>query len=401
MTWDSLAFQPEFTATASNVGFVWSNDIGGHYGGYRDDELAARWVQQGVFSPIMRLHSSNSRWASKEPWLYRTEFAHSMRRFLRLRHGMMPYLYSASVGAALEDEPVVRPLYWTFPQREEAYGKPNQYYFGPSLVVAPIVCPRDKRTNLAAVDVWVPPGRHVDIHSGVIYDGNREVRMYRDIDHLPLLAPEGTIIPLDDAGDAIGNGCTNPAGYVVLVVVGKDGRFIIHEDTSDDENPPPDSEAAPREIKVVYEQAGGKLTIKTRGHKKSFTIRFLSLTASSFASEVTLKVDGDEQSFASDPVVDQSGDMPGLVIQLPTIEAKEFVVDLGADPQLTPVESTRHTEAIVLNAQMDMNIKDKVWSAITADKPVGVRVGQLMSLGLDEELVNPLLEHLVADSRQK
>lgn len=74
VTWESLAFQPEFTATASNIGYGWwSHDIGGHILGYRDDELVTRWVQLGVFSPVMRLHSSNSRWMSKQPWLYRKE----------------------------------------------------------------------------------------------------------------------------------------------------------------------------------------------------------------------------------------------------------------------------------------------------------------------------------------
>ena len=58
ISWDSLDFQPYFTATASNVGYGWwSHDIGGHMKGTKDDELATRWVQLGVFSPINRLHS--------------------------------------------------------------------------------------------------------------------------------------------------------------------------------------------------------------------------------------------------------------------------------------------------------------------------------------------------------
>ncbi|KAG5932418.1 hypothetical protein E4U60_005262 [Claviceps pazoutovae] len=52
MTWNSLKFQPEFTAIASNVGYGWcSHDIGGHMGGSRDDKMATRWLQYGVFSP--------------------------------------------------------------------------------------------------------------------------------------------------------------------------------------------------------------------------------------------------------------------------------------------------------------------------------------------------------------
>lgn len=59
ITWESLDFQPYFTATASNIGYGWwSHDIGGHMMGYKNDELSLRWLQLGVFSPIMRLHST-------------------------------------------------------------------------------------------------------------------------------------------------------------------------------------------------------------------------------------------------------------------------------------------------------------------------------------------------------
>ena len=69
VTWESLAFQPQFTATASNIGYGWwSHDIGGHMFGYRNEELEARWYQLGAFSPINRLHSSNSPFSGKEPW---------------------------------------------------------------------------------------------------------------------------------------------------------------------------------------------------------------------------------------------------------------------------------------------------------------------------------------------
>ena len=74
ITWESLDFQPYFTATASNIGYGWwSHDIGGHMMGYKNDELALRWLQLGVFSPIMRLHSSCSEFNGKEPWRYRNK----------------------------------------------------------------------------------------------------------------------------------------------------------------------------------------------------------------------------------------------------------------------------------------------------------------------------------------
>src|SRR5215469_2514183 len=63
----SLEFQPEFTNCAANIGYGWrSHDIGGHMQGIKDDELATRWVQYGVFSPIMRLHSRSRDYATMQ-----------------------------------------------------------------------------------------------------------------------------------------------------------------------------------------------------------------------------------------------------------------------------------------------------------------------------------------------
>ncbi|MDS5386307.1 glycoside hydrolase family 31 protein [Streptococcus pneumoniae] len=71
ISWNSLRFQPYFTATASNIGYSWwSHDIGGHMLGDYDEELQTRWLQFGVFSPITRLHSSRSPFNSKEPWFF-------------------------------------------------------------------------------------------------------------------------------------------------------------------------------------------------------------------------------------------------------------------------------------------------------------------------------------------
>ena len=69
VTWASLEFQPYFTATAANVAFGWwSHDIGGHCGGVEEPELYARWVQLGVFSPILRLHSTKNPFHDRRPW---------------------------------------------------------------------------------------------------------------------------------------------------------------------------------------------------------------------------------------------------------------------------------------------------------------------------------------------
>jgi hypothetical protein len=71
ISWESLDFQPEFTATASTIGFgLWSHDIGGHFFGSKNNEPYTRWIQSGIWSPILRLHSSLNPFLTKEPWVF-------------------------------------------------------------------------------------------------------------------------------------------------------------------------------------------------------------------------------------------------------------------------------------------------------------------------------------------
>ena len=145
VTWESLDFQPYFTANASNIGYGWwSHDIGGHMCGFKDGEMALRWLQFGVFSPIMRLHSTNNRFNSKEPWRYGPEIAAAMGAFLRLRHRLIPYTYTMNRRAALESVPLCEPMYYRDPDQWEAYRVPNQYRFGSELLVCPITRPADR-----------------------------------------------------------------------------------------------------------------------------------------------------------------------------------------------------------------------------------------------------------------
>ncbi|PNY26304.1 Uncharacterized protein TCAP_03771 [Tolypocladium capitatum] len=397
-TWESLRFQPEFTATASNIGYGWwSHDIGGHMHGYRDDELATRWLQYGAFSPILRLHSSNSPWASKEPWLYRAEYAAVMCDFLRFRHRLVPYLYTMNVSGAVCGEPLVQPLYWRFPSTEAAYDRPNEYYFGSNLVVAPIVRPRDKRTNLAMADVWVPPGRHVDVFTGLVYDGNRNIQMYRNLQAVPLLAPEGSIIPLDkDVQPA--NGCANPQGFEVYVVVGGDGEFTILEDLRDDSGQTANGHVKThREIKVGFSQGPGRLT--TAGTGRDWVFRFLSLMTVPDKLQVT--VNGSAVC-GFEVTVEEYPNVPGLVVKIPGACAGqgEVAIDLGPQPQPSVLDVTARLRPLVLDFQIEFTLKDKMWEIIESAQPLSSKIGCLMGLDLDSSLVGPLLEVMVSDGRQ-
>lgn len=131
ITWESLDFQPYFTATTFNIGYSWwSREIGGHMWGYRDDELITRWIQLGVFSPINRLHSSNSCFIRKEPWCFEEKTENIIKNWLRLRHRLFLYIYTMNYRTHTELEPLVQPMYYTYPKNSAAYEVKNQIFFG-------------------------------------------------------------------------------------------------------------------------------------------------------------------------------------------------------------------------------------------------------------------------------
>lgn len=222
ISWDSLKFQPYFTATASNIGYCWwSHDIGGHMLGVYDEELQIRWIELGVFSPIMRIHSSASEFNHKEPWNYSMETEAIVTKYMRLRHKLIPYLYTMNWLLYKNGTPPIMPMYYEYPDDIDAYEIKNQYMFGSQLMVLPITS-KCCELNLAKEKIWFPEGIYIDFMTGMIYDGNRMSYVYRRKDEIPVFMKAGAIVPLDDLEH------TNQ--MEVYVASGADGMFELYED---------------------------------------------------------------------------------------------------------------------------------------------------------------------------
>ncbi len=229
VSWASLEFQPYFTATASNVAFGWwSHDIGGHMGGIEEPELYARWVQLGVFSPILRLHSTANPFHERRPWGYGEDVFRVARNAMQLRHTLIPYIYSMAWRTTQEAIPLVTPLYYWHGDRNEAYHCRNQFRFGSELMVAPFVTPRNAETNLSRHTAWLPEGDWFDFTTGEHFAGDRTVTLYGTLDDTPVLAHAGGIVPL---GPLVGwGGVENPQELTVYAFPGADGAFTLYED---------------------------------------------------------------------------------------------------------------------------------------------------------------------------
>ncbi len=229
-TWASLDFQPFFTASAANIGYAcWSHDIGGHMHGKTDPELTTRWVQFGTFSPILRLHSSCNPFIEKEPWKFPAEKAAVIKQFLRLRHQLVPWLYSQNLRSCEQGEMLLRPMYFAVPEDGAAYQAGNQYMLGDCMTVRPVTAPLDREAQLAPADVFLPEGLWTDFLTGDRYTGGRKLAMYRPLEQIPVLVKAGGILPLD--GDEIpANGTPLPANLRLRFFAGADGVSELAED---------------------------------------------------------------------------------------------------------------------------------------------------------------------------
>ena len=231
-TWRALAFEPYFTATAANVGFdYWSHDIGGHIPGPVAPELYARWIQFGTFSPILRTHTTKNASAERRIWSYPPEFADVMRDAFQLRYAMIPYIYTAARRTYDSGVALVHPLYYDWPDADQAYAFPDEYGFGPDLLVSPVVTPRDSASALAQEQLWLPPGEWVEWSSGARLVGPRVVDRTFALDELPVVARAGAILPEQpkmERSDA------RPVDPLILdVFPGDSGGARVYEDAGD------------------------------------------------------------------------------------------------------------------------------------------------------------------------
>lgn len=228
ITWKSLDFQPYFTITAANIGYTWwSHDIGGHMGGGYDGELSTRWLQFGVFSPINRLHSSNNLFSGKEPWNFRLDYEEAQEKFLRLRVELVPFLDTANYQTAENSVPIVKPLYYEYPEKDEAYKIKNEYIFGSNMLVSPITQPHDSATQLGHSKTWLPKGQWVDYFTHLVYEGNTVLKTYRSIDEMPVFVRKGSLIVTNP--DYMGDIDYLPNKLEVTVFPGQDCDYTLVE----------------------------------------------------------------------------------------------------------------------------------------------------------------------------
>mgnify|MGYP002537360105 FL=1 len=213
----------------------------------------------------MRLHSTSNIFSGREPWNYSDEVCSILKAFLRLRHRLVPYLYTMNFESARHGIMPLRPMYYLYPRAEEAYQVPNQYYFGSQLIVCPITSPVSAETGMGSVAAWLPEGTYYDFFTAQRYSGGGMKILHRPLSQIPVFAKAGAIVPLTGEQEAERFGVELPEAIDVNVFCGDSGEYTMYEDDGSDEH------AALTRFEVKWSEDAMRFSIKP--DEDSFRVR--------------------------------------------------------------------------------------------------------------------------------
>jgi alpha-glucosidase len=209
----------------SNAG----HDIGGFSGPKPDPELFVRWVEAGVFMPRFSIHSWNDDDSANEPWMHEA-VTPVARDLIKLRYRLIPYLYDLAWRHHQGFEPITRPTFAEFPDDAAAFADCDELMLGPSLLVASVVEPgaATRRLRTPAGAAWI------DFWTGARHAGRTQVELPAPWGRPPLLAREGSAIPLNIAPQSFDRRADARA---FAVFAGAAGAFetTCHEDDGESE----------------------------------------------------------------------------------------------------------------------------------------------------------------------
>lgn len=184
----------------------WTTDIGGFAGGNPDDpdfqELIVRWFQYGTFCPVMRLHGDRQPYTplfyddgrpylhtggKNEIWSYGDEAYEIMKSHIELREALRPYTRQLMDDAHETGAPIMRSMFYVFPEDENTWQLDDQYMFGDDILFAPIL-----ELGMREREVYLPEGANwVHVLDGQVYDGGQTVTVAAPITDSPVFVREG------------------------------------------------------------------------------------------------------------------------------------------------------------------------------------------------------------------
>ena len=229
ISFETLKLLPLFNITASNIGVsYWSHDVGGSIGGIEDSELYIRSVQFGVFSPILRFNTESGNYYKREPWRWDVVTNNIVSFYLRLRNQIIPYLYTEMYHYHRNGISLIKPLYFDIPFVYDDQMYINEYYFGSSMLVSPIIKESDPLINRTIQRFFIPNGIWYDFKTGKKFVGNKKYVSFYKIEDYPVFVKAGGIIPTSGINDFMST--NSPKELEIHVFPGESNSYNLYED---------------------------------------------------------------------------------------------------------------------------------------------------------------------------
>lgn len=188
----------------------WTSDIGGFVGGDITDpyfqELLLRWFAWGAFCPVFRMHGERSPWYEREQefinnvrqltsgqdnevWSFGEDNYEILKEYLFIRERLRPYIRACMEEASSTGAPVMRPMFFDFPEDKVCWETEDQYMFGPDLLVAPVMEMGERRRS-----VYLPDGQSwTEAKTGKVYEGGQTVTAEAPVDVIPVFVRQGKV----------------------------------------------------------------------------------------------------------------------------------------------------------------------------------------------------------------
>lgn len=224
--WNTLANLPKYNSSASNMGISYiANAIGGYRNGIENFELFIRYIQLGVFSPLLVLASDEGKYYRREPWRWNLSQKEIIKKYLQLRHKLIPYIYTEAYIYHKTGSPIIQPLYYKYPKIYDEPLYTNQYFFGQSMLVCPITKKKNIVMDRVVQRLFIPEGTWYELESGKKFPGNKYyMSFYKDEDY-PVFCKEGSIIVM-----SLDQTTNTPTNIEVNVFPGSSGEYKLYED---------------------------------------------------------------------------------------------------------------------------------------------------------------------------
>ncbi|MFD2518463.1 glycoside hydrolase family 31 protein [Salinimicrobium flavum] len=190
-SWGGLKAQPEISLQMGLQGLAYMHsDLGGFAGDNLNDDLYVRWLQYGVFQPIYRPHAQEA--VPSEPVFRAAHVKELAKKAIELRYRLLPYNYTMAFRNSVEGQPLMRPLFFEEPENFKLYSVSNEYLWGDSFLVSPVVKP-----NTSEKEIYFPGSSNwFDFYDGKKYTGGSTAVVQLKDGSIPTFVRGGAFVPM-------------------------------------------------------------------------------------------------------------------------------------------------------------------------------------------------------------